>query len=57
MQDKNPLYRHEELKEPTMNQGGPLSFVFFETPFASVSTVSRGHLSFLSLAVVVSPRT
>ncbi len=35
----------------SMNQTreGPLSFVLFESPFASVSTVSRGHPS---LAVV-----
>jgi hypothetical protein len=33
---------HEPTKE------GPLSFVFFESPF-SVSTVSRGHPSLVSL--------
>ncbi len=38
-QDKNLLYRHEEPSEPTKE--GPLSFVLFESPFASVSTVSR----------------
>jgi hypothetical protein len=34
--------------EPTKE--GPLSFVLFESPFTSVSTVSRGHPSLVSLA-------
>jgi hypothetical protein len=47
-QDNNLLYRHEEPNEPTKE--GLLSFVFFESPFASVSTFSRGHpLSSLSV--------
>jgi hypothetical protein len=36
------LYRHEEPNEPTKEE--PLSFVLFESPFASVSTVSKGAL-------------
>jgi hypothetical protein len=40
--DKNLMYRHDEPNEPTKE--GPLSFVFFESPFASVLTVRRGHL-------------
>jgi hypothetical protein len=32
------------------NQGRPLSFVFFETPFTSNSTVSRVHPSQVSLS-------
>jgi hypothetical protein len=35
-------------QEQQTNKGGPLSFVLFESPFASVSTVSRDHLSSLS---------
>ncbi len=42
-QDKSFLYRHDELNEPTNK--GPLSFVLFESPFTSVSTISRGHPS------------
>jgi hypothetical protein len=34
------LYRHDESNEPTKE--GPVSFVFFESPFTSVSTVGRG---------------
>ncbi len=47
--NKNLLYRQDKPKEPTKE--GPLSFVLFESPFTSVSTlsVSRGHpLSSLS---------
>jgi hypothetical protein len=50
-QDKNPLYRHEEPNEPTKE--GPLSFVLFESPFASVSTVSRDHPSLVYLNTTV----
>jgi hypothetical protein len=39
------LYRHKEPNEQTKE--GPLSFVFFGSPFASVSTFSRGHPSTL----------
>jgi hypothetical protein len=46
-QDKNLLYRHKEPNEPTKE--GPLSFLLFESLFASVSTVSRGHPSLVSL--------
>ncbi len=42
-QDKCTLYRHDEPYEHTKE--GPLSFVIFESPFTSVSTVSRGHPS------------
>jgi hypothetical protein len=45
--DKNLLYRHDKANEPT--KAGPLSFVLFESPFTSVSTVSRGHPSLVSL--------
>jgi hypothetical protein len=43
---KNLLYRHNVLNEPTKE--GPLSFVLYKTPFASVSTFSRGHPSLVS---------
>jgi hypothetical protein len=48
MQDKNLLYPHYEPNKPTKE--GPLSYVCTqESPFASVSTVSRGHSSLVSL--------
>jgi hypothetical protein len=34
---------HEERREPIKE--GPLSFVLHKSPFASISTVSMGHLS------------
>ncbi len=34
------------------NQGRPLLFVLFESPFPSVSTVSRGHTSLVSLRIL-----
>jgi hypothetical protein len=40
-QVKNLLYRHDKISEPTKE--GPLSFVFFESPFTSVSTVHMGY--------------
>jgi hypothetical protein len=40
------LYRHCKPNEPTKK--GFLSFVLFESPFALVSTVSRGHSSIVS---------
>jgi hypothetical protein len=43
IEKKNILYRHTKANEPTKK--GPLSFVLSESPFASVSTVSRGHPS------------
>jgi hypothetical protein len=46
---KNLLHRHDEPNEPTKK--GSLSYVLQESPFASVSTVSRGHLSLVSLSV------
>jgi len=47
-QNKNLLYRHDRSNEP--NKEGPLSYVLFESPFTSVSTVSRGHPSIISLS-------
>jgi hypothetical protein len=38
---------HGKPNKPTKE--GPLSFVLFESPFTSVSTVSRGHPSLVSL--------
>ncbi len=54
---KSLVSAHDETNEPTKE--GPLSFVHFESPFTSVSTVSRGHpslvrrlyLSFIILSV------
>ncbi len=47
-QNKNLLYRHDKPNEPTKE--GLLSFVFFEFPFTSVSTVSSGgHPSLISV--------
>ncbi len=46
-QDKNLLYCYDEPNEPTKE--GPLPYVLQESPFASVSTVSRGHPSLVSL--------
>jgi hypothetical protein len=40
-QEKNLLYWHKDPNEPTKER--PLLFVLFESQFASVSTVSRGH--------------
>jgi hypothetical protein len=37
----------DEPNEPTKE--GPLSYVFQESPFASVSTVNRGHTSLVAL--------
>ncbi len=34
------MYQHDKPNEPTKE--GPLSYVLFESPFASVSSVSRG---------------
>jgi len=39
-QNKNILYRHDKPNEPTKE--GTISFVLFDSPFTSVSTVSRG---------------
>jgi hypothetical protein len=46
-QNKNLLYRHGKPNESTKKE--PVSFVLFESPFTSVSTVSRVHCSLLSL--------
>ncbi len=45
-QGKNLLYRHDKPKETT--KVGPLSFLLFESPFTSVSTVSKAHPSLVS---------
>ncbi len=45
--EKNILQLHDKPIEPTKE--GPLSFVLFESPFISVSTVSRGRPSLVSL--------
>jgi hypothetical protein len=43
---KNLLFRHDKPNKPIKKtKEGPLSFVLFESPFTSVSTVSRGHPS------------
>jgi hypothetical protein len=47
MQNKNLFYWHNKTNEPS--QEGPLSFSLFDSPFTSVSTVSRGHPSLVSL--------
>jgi hypothetical protein len=47
--NKNLLYRHDKPNEPTKE--GPLLIVLFESPFTSVSTVSRGHPSLVSLDI------
>ncbi len=45
--EKNLLYWHYEPSEPTKE--GHLLYILLESPFASVSTVSRGHPSLVSL--------
>jgi hypothetical protein len=45
--EQNLVYRHGKFNEPTKE--GLRSFVLFESPFTSVSTVSRGHPSQVSL--------
>jgi|688.fasta_scaffold773476_1 hypothetical protein len=47
-QARNLLYRNDEPNPPTKE--GRLSYVLLESPFASVLTVSRGHLSLASLS-------
>jgi hypothetical protein len=42
-QDKNLFHRHDKPNELTKEK--PLSFVLFDSPLTSVSTVSRGHPS------------
>jgi hypothetical protein len=46
-QKKNVLDRYDKPNEATKEE--PLSFVLFESPFASVSTLGRGHPSLVSL--------
>ncbi len=46
--DKNQFYRRDKSKELTKEE--PLLFVLFQSQFTSVSTVSRGHPSLVSLA-------
>jgi hypothetical protein len=46
-QNKNLLDLHDKPNEPSKK--GPLSFVLFESPITSISTVSRGHPSLVSL--------
>ncbi len=45
-QDKILLYQQDKPNEPTKE--GPLSCILLESPFASVSPVSRGHPSLVS---------
>jgi hypothetical protein len=52
-QDKKIMYPHNDSNKPTKE--GPLSNVLFESPFASVSTVSGGHPSPVSLATPSAP--
>jgi hypothetical protein len=42
---------HVEPNEPT--EEGPFSFVLFESPFASVSIVNRGHASLVYREVTI----
>ncbi len=48
------MYRHDEPNEPTKE--GHLSYVLPESPSASVSTVSRGHLSLVFSGKVHAPQ-
>jgi hypothetical protein len=45
------LYLQGEPNETTKE--GPLSSVLFESPFTSVSTISRGHPSLVSLVLAI----
>jgi len=47
-QDKNLLYQHNKPNEPT-KEGQEGQFVLSESPLISVSTISRGHPSLVSL--------
>jgi hypothetical protein len=49
-QNKSLLHRHDKPNQPTKK--GLFSFVLFESPFASVSVVSRGHPSLFSLVLL-----
>jgi hypothetical protein len=46
------LYRHDKPMQRTNLERTPLSFVLFESPFTSISTVRRGHPSPVSLVAV-----
>jgi hypothetical protein len=46
--NKSLLYQHDKPKEST-KEGLPPSFVLFESPSTSVSTVSGSHPSLISL--------
>ncbi len=48
-QDKNLLYWHDEANEQIKE--GPPSFVLHKSSFASVSTVSRGYRSLVTLVI------
>jgi hypothetical protein len=50
-QRKDFLYWHD--KHIKLIKKGPLSFVLFESPFTSVSTVSRGHRSLVTLVAAM----
>ncbi len=50
-QNKILLYWHDKPNEPTKEE--PLTFVLFESPFTSLSTVSRGHSCLVSLLGIV----
>jgi hypothetical protein len=50
-QNKDLLYWHDKPNEPTKE--GLLSCVLFESPFASISTVNRGHPSLVSLITFI----
>ncbi len=52
-QNKNLLYRHDKPNEPT-KEGLPFSFVLFEFPFTSASTVNRGLPALVSLVSGIS---
>jgi hypothetical protein len=49
--EKKSLVPALQAQQPI--QEGPLSFVLFESPFTSVSAVSRGHPSLVSLIIIV----
>jgi hypothetical protein len=46
-QKKNLLHWHDKPIKPIKEE--PLSFVHFESPFTSVSTITWGHPSLVSL--------
>ncbi len=54
-QAKNLLYQQDKPNELQPRKEGPLSFVLFESPFTSVSTVLRGHPSLIYLIFHFTP--